>query len=105
VLGAGVTGGGGAGDGVHDSDSERTGSLTGNDRFANGVPGGTSMVKGICTPPSSVTVTTHGSADAGGSQNRAVTTPTVASVTNSRRHLGRARASAGEGVPHTRFMA
>jgi hypothetical protein len=51
-----------------DSDSERIGSFRpGSDRSVNGVPTGTSIVKGIWMPPSSVTVTTHcWSADADG---------------------------------------
>ena len=51
----------------HDSDSDRIGKLTGNDNDDSGVPGGTSTVNGIFTPPSNVTVTTHCSADADGS--------------------------------------
>jgi hypothetical protein len=69
---AAVTAGGGGIAGVHDSVSERIGSLTGNDRFDSGVPGGTSMVNGICTPPSSVTVTTYCSAEAEGIQARVI---------------------------------
>jgi hypothetical protein len=54
-----------------DSDSERIGRFIGSDNDASGVPAGTSMVNGIFTPPSSVTVTTHSSAEADGSTTAA----------------------------------
>jgi hypothetical protein len=105
VLGAAaVTVGGEGVAGVHDSDSERIGSLIGNDRFESGVPGGTSMVKGICTPPSSVTVTMHGSADADGSHAAVITATTMLTAINSRQQLDRARVSLVEGLLHARFM-
>jgi len=74
----------------HDSDSDRIGSFTGNDNDDNGVPGGTSIVNGIWTPPSSVTVTTHSSADAAGNMVRP-SAPAAMTIAIARREERRAR--------------
>jgi hypothetical protein len=51
---------------VHDSVTAWTGPVTGNLIDDSGVPGGTLTVKFIFCPPTSVTVTTHVSAEAVG---------------------------------------
>ncbi len=53
--------------GAHDSDSETIGSETGRLILDSGVPGGTLTVNDCVSPPASVTVTVHSSADASGS--------------------------------------
>ena len=59
--------GGGGGGAAHDSVTPTIGPLTGSEIDDNGVPGGTLTVNVSLTPPSSVTVTVHVSADAVGS--------------------------------------
>jgi hypothetical protein len=105
VLGAAaVTVGGGGAAGVHDSDSERIDSFTGKDRLDSGVPGGTSMVNGICIPPSSVTVTTHGSAEADGTQAKAMVAARPPIARANRAHQAAVRARGREGLPYLRFI-
>jgi hypothetical protein len=53
--GLGALGAGGA----HDSETDATGSFTGNDNDESGVPGGTLTVNDSWRPPRTVTVTTH----------------------------------------------
>ncbi|MHB8659297.1 MAG: hypothetical protein ACYC91_15355 [Solirubrobacteraceae bacterium] len=52
--------------GAHDSETPTTGSFTGSGIDDSGVPAGTLTEKDRCWPPSTVTVTTHESADAEG---------------------------------------
>jgi hypothetical protein len=51
---------------VHDIDTLATGNFTGKLIADTGVPGGTSTVNANGAPPTSRTVTVHGSAEAGG---------------------------------------
>jgi hypothetical protein len=51
---------------AHDSVSDSTGRLSGSGILESGVPSGTFTVNLYCSPPRSVTVSTHVSADATG---------------------------------------
>ena len=69
--------------GAHDSLSETIGSDTGRLMLDSGVPGGTLTVKDWCAPPATVTVITHSSADAAGSDPSASTVLTAATAPTS----------------------
>jgi hypothetical protein len=58
------------GAGVHDSDTLATGSLIGRFKSDSGVPGAASTLNESVAPPTRLTVTTQGSADASGSHAR-----------------------------------
>jgi hypothetical protein len=88
---------GGAGAGAaHDSETPRIGNLTGKLNADTGVPGGTSTVNDNLAPPTTVTVTTHCSADAGADER----SPTVeaASPTVPAMMTARTRRVTGLGV-------
>jgi hypothetical protein len=72
--------------GAHDSLSDLTelaGTDAGRVMLDGGVPGGTSTVNDVCAPPTSVTVITHSSADAAGTDTNANREPAaVAATTN-----------------------
>jgi hypothetical protein len=70
--------------GSHDSETSSTGSLIGRFSSDSGVPGAALTLKDSFTPPKTVTVTTHGSADAAGSHTSAGTLARVATVIASR---------------------
>jgi hypothetical protein len=76
-----VGAGGGAGC-AHDSDTPNTGNFTGKEIDDNGVPGGTSTVNDNVRPPTRVTVTVQGSADADGRPVRPAPTATAAAAVN-----------------------
>lgn len=67
--------------GAQDSLSERTGNEIGKLMLDSGVPGGTLTVKDCVTPPATVTVTVHSSADAAGTDPTASTVLTDATAT------------------------
>jgi hypothetical protein len=70
----------GAGAAAHDSVIPTIGSFTGKLNADTGVPGGTFTVNDSFSPPATVTVTTHCSADAAGSEDAAIPAPSAAIV-------------------------
>jgi hypothetical protein len=69
--------------GAQDSETPRTGRVTGSDSDDSGVPGGTSTVKLSFAPPTTVTVTTHDCASAadGNAASPPASTPTDTTAT------------------------